>query len=217
VVGPPTTGRWAEGGEIRQAFAGVVMAASAERAGATVPIVGDLATRYPDAYRDALLPPVTESGSGGRSDQQVRDLLADPAIAAEYLGEPPGSPTQGALERARYQLGDPIGPPTEMPDGVVRQPFAGGVLERDAGSTDVRSAPVGQLAFDVGLVVPPETARAAEPPPELPEEVEPLEPSSAQPFVWSLGVLLTLYIGLPALVIALAGLVRNRRAAGGPR
>jgi O-antigen/teichoic acid export membrane protein len=212
VVGPPATSRWTEGGDVRQVFAGAVLAAAAERTGAAVPLVEELAARYPDAYRDASLPPVSGTGVADRSDQQVRDLLTDPAIAAAYLGEPPESPTPGALERARYLLGDPIGPATEMPDGVVRQPFAGGVLEHDVGSTDVRLAPVGQLALDVGLVAPPEAARTAEPPPPLPEEVEPLEPSSAEPFVRTLGILLTLYIGLFTLGIVLARFVRTREA-----
>jgi hypothetical protein len=212
VVGPPATSRWTEGGDVRQVFAGAVLAAAAERTGAAVPLVEELAARYPDAYRDASLPPVAVPGVADRSDQQVRDLLTDPAIAASYLGEPPDSPTPGALERARYLLGDPIGPATEMPDGVVRQPFAGGVLEHDVGSTDVRLAPVGQLALDVGLVAPPEAARTAEPPPPLPEEVEPLEPSSAEPFVRTLGVLLTLYIGLFTLGMVLARFVRTREA-----
>jgi glycosyltransferase involved in cell wall biosynthesis/O-antigen/teichoic acid export membrane protein len=211
VLGPPATARWAEGGEVRQVVAGAVLAASAERDGAALPLVEELAIRYPGPYGEAQLPPVTESAAADRSDRQVLDMLTDPAIAAAYLGEPPGSAPPAALERGRYLLGDPIGPPAEMPDDAVRQAFAGGVLEHEAGSTDVRAAPVGQLALDVGVVAPPEAARTPEPPPPLVEDVEPSEPSTAEPFVLSLGILLTLYIGIPALGIAIVGLLQSRR------
>src|SRR5262249_49958704 len=122
VAGPPVTGSWTAGGVGRQVVDGAVLVVTGDRSVAAAPVVPALATAAPDAYRKALLPPVTEQPGGrrltggltdGLTDGEVRARLTDPAIAAAYLGLPaPG---------ARRLLGDPVGPATTMPDGRVRQ------------------------------------------------------------------------------------------------
>lgn len=209
VVGPPVTGHWTEGDDVRQVFAGAVLTASGPQLGTTVPVVEDLATKASAAYRAAQLPPLTERGG---SDDDGRSLLTDPALTAAYLGGEEASPS--ALAAARQRLGAPLGPPTEMPDGVVRQAFAGGVLERPADGGETRLAPVGQLALDAGLVRPPAPAQLAEPPPPLPAgDSEQPQPSDVQPFVRSLGVLLSLFVGLSASGTAVVLLLRRRHRA----
>src|SRR5262249_37980706 len=134
VAGPPVTGSWTAGGVGRQVIDGAVLVVTGDRSVVAAPVVPALAAAAPDAYRKALLPPVTEQPGGrrltggltggltsgltsgltdGLTDGEVRARLTDPAIAAAYLGLPaPG---------ARRLLGDPVGPATTMPDGQVRQ------------------------------------------------------------------------------------------------
>jgi O-antigen/teichoic acid export membrane protein len=191
VVGSPATGRWTEGAQSVQVFDGAVLTAEGPQLGAARPIVEDLATRAAEAYRLAELPPLTEPA---RTDAEALRLLSDPAITAAYLGG--GDPTPEALDAARERLGVPLGPATEMPDGALRQAFEGGVLEREPDATQARLAPVGRLALDVGLVRPPDEARTAEPPPPLlADEPEEPEPSTAEPFVQTLGMLVAALVG----------------------
>ncbi|TQM09842.1 oligosaccharide flippase family protein [Pseudonocardia kunmingensis] len=202
VVGPPATGQWTEGTRAVQVFDGAVLIAEGPQLGAARPIVADLANRAPTAYRAAQLPPLTQAA---RTDDDTLALLTDPTITAAYAGV---NPTPEALDAARVRLGVPLGPVKEMPDGAVRQAFAGGVLEREAGATHARLAPVGKLALDVGLLRPPDEARSAEPPPPLlAEEAEEPEPTSVEPFVQTLGVLVAGFLALSAV----GGVVRLRR------
>jgi O-antigen/teichoic acid export membrane protein len=212
VVGAPATGQWTEGSQAVQVFDGAVLTAEGPGLGAARPIVEELASRAPTAYRTAQLPPLTQPAG---SDAETIALLTDPGITTAYLGS--DRPTPETLAAARARLGAPLGPVTEMPDGVVRQAFAGGVLEREPGAAQARLAPVGRLALDTGLLRPPDAALLAEPPPPLlVDEPEVPEPTTVEPFVRTLGVLLTGFVGVPVL----AGVVllwRERRRARGQR
>ncbi|WP_306215178.1 glycosyltransferase family 39 protein [Actinoplanes sp. RD1] len=179
MTGPPLTARFSAGAGNRQVFSGVVLT---DGPAAAAPLVAALAGRAPEAYRAAGLPPLTATGAA----------LGDPAIAAA---------ARGGL------LGSPLGPPATMPGGVVRQAFAGGVLEHAAGSDQVRLSPIGPLLLDAGLVTPPAPARQPEVPPPLPVETEPAQPTSVEPFVWTLAAAVLLH-----LLISL--LVRRRLAPG---
>ncbi|WP_186814187.1 hypothetical protein, partial [Pseudonocardia asaccharolytica] len=188
VLGAPMSASWTAAGTSYQVFTGAVLTLDANGRAAALPVVPDLARTDPAGYRAAGLPPV----SGARA-------LTDPAIAAAYRQEP-----MNAL------LGDPAGPATPMPDGRVRQAFAGGVLERAADSDRVRLAPIGRLALDAGLVRPDREAadRVAAPP--LPSDLGPPQPTTVQPFVISLLAGLALYTGLPVVLIELARLGYRR-------
>jgi O-antigen/teichoic acid export membrane protein/4-amino-4-deoxy-L-arabinose transferase-like glycosyltransferase len=210
VAGPPVTARWTVDGTSRQVFDGAVLAAPAGRPVAAVPIVPTLSDRAPGAYRAAGLPPVTQPPARIRpTDDQVRARLTDPPIAAAYLGTggPGGGP--GAVGRARELLGDPVGPPASLPDGWVRQAFAGAVLERPSSSTsstEVRFAPLGALAIRAGIVAPPDTAAAPVVPPSPPAEPLPPQPAPIDLFLRYLGGALALWIAVTALMN-----VRRRR------
>jgi hypothetical protein len=212
VAGPPLSASWTAGERSYQVFDGAVLVAGGDRATSTFPIVGALAVAVPDAYRKAHLPPVTQSPTTRPSpDGAVLAALTDPAIAAAYLGSPaPG--TSAGLRRARALLGDPLGPPTRMPDGYVRQPFAGAVLEHSADSAEVRMAPLGRMALDAHLLLP--TTRAATPavPPRLTVGSSPPQPTTVKPFVRSLGVAVAVYAAFA--VLSMFARRRRREPAG---
>jgi 4-amino-4-deoxy-L-arabinose transferase-like glycosyltransferase len=217
VAGAPLTVSFPAGGGARQLFRGALLASDGTDGVRAAPIVAALAAARPDAWRQAQLPPVGRPAAGaGTTDADVLALLTDPAIAAAYLQAPEGGPAPaGATARARARLGDPLGPATTMPDGAVRQAFAGGVLERPAAGGGARLAPIGQLALDAGLVAPPPAARAPAATPPLPvspdEQLGRDEPTSVKPFVESLLAGLALYVGLPTAVHELVALRRRRR------
>jgi O-antigen/teichoic acid export membrane protein len=207
-AGPPVTARWTTDGTSRQVFDGAVLAAAAGQPVAAAPIVPQLSSTAPGVYRAAQLPPVTQPPGRIRpSDNQVRARLTDPPIAAAYLGTAGPGSAPGPIGRARDLLGDPIGPPTLMPDGWIRQAFAGAVLERASSSTDVRFASLGPLAIRAGLVVPPGTAAApVVPPSPLPEPLPP-RPGTLEPFLQNLSVALAFWL----VVTALMNVRRRRR------
>ncbi len=220
-VGPPLTASFTSGGApATQVFRGAVLTNDGPDGVRAAPIVAALAAQRPDAYRQAQLPPITRpDGAAPLTDQEVLALVSDPAIAAAYLRTPAGAPAPAeAISHARARLGDPLGPSTPMPDGTVRQAFAGGVLERPASSADVRLSPIGQTAVDAGLVTPPAAAGVPAAPPPLPtapdDQLGQDQPTSVKPFVMSLLAGLALYVGLPTVVHELAALRRRRRSAG---
>jgi hypothetical protein len=120
--------------------------------------------------------------------------------------------TAEAVRRARDLLGEPVGPATVMPDGQVRQAFAGAVLERPVDSAQVRMASIGKLALETGIVVPaPDALRPTAPPPSAwNEEREALPPTNAPatagPFLVTLAAALALYASTTVAV-----LLRRRR------
>jgi hypothetical protein len=169
--------------------------------------VNSLAVASPDAYKAAQLPPLTATpGTRPPTDRKMRSMLTDPAIAATYLGAG-RSATPALLGRARARFGYPLGPPVQMPDGNVRQPFTGVVLERPVDSADVRMAPVGKLAFDAGLLATTSGAGHPETPPSLNPSSGVRQPTTVKPFVVSLGVAAAVYVVLTATVMVM----RRRR------
>lgn len=210
--GAPLTASWTSGGRTYQMFDGVVLVADGDRRTAALPIVEELAAAAPGAYRAAQLPPPGQrSAARPPSDFKVLSLLTDPAIAATYLGTGSAgsarSATPADVDRARALFGDPLGSPVRMPDGHIRQPFAGTVLEHAPGSSRVRAAPVGRLARSAGLLTPTARSGVPEPPPPLAPDIGPREPATVVPFVRSLGAALAAYVAVLATVLA----VRPRR------
>jgi 4-amino-4-deoxy-L-arabinose transferase-like glycosyltransferase len=166
--------------------------------------------------------PLTGSWRAGREGYQVftgvvltsngsGDVRALPLVAELARKDPAGVPpiTGAALNdkaiaaAADPRLGEPLGPATTM-GGQVRQAFAGAVLERDAGSDRVRLAPIGPALLDAGLVKAPAAARQVDTPPPLPVETQPAQPTTVEPFFWTL-------IGAVGAYIVLAGLLVGRR------
>ncbi|HEY6422183.1 MAG TPA: hypothetical protein VIY28_02825 [Pseudonocardiaceae bacterium] len=210
VVGPPLTTTFTTGTQpASQLFRGALLTNDGPAGVRAAQIVAALAATRPDSYQQAQFPPITRPKGG------VLAQLTDPAIAAAYLRAPAGSTPTDAVAQARGRFGDPLGPATQMPDGTVRQAFAGGVFERPASSDVARLAPIGQLAIDAGLVTPPDSAGALVVPPPLPladdDKRGPDQPTSVEPFVVSLLIGLALYIGLPAIGYELATLSRRPR------
>jgi len=120
--------------------------------------------------------------------------MTQPAITRAYLGVDPATATPGDWRRAGERFGRPLGVPSVLPDGTVRQPFERVVIELPVGGEAARLVPPGQLAVRVGLV--PERARHLEPVPGLPARTP---PTAVQP-----GPLLRLLAALLGL-LALAG------------
>jgi hypothetical protein len=193
VAGAPLTSSWPDRGG-HQVFTGAVLDSIGHADGRTTfsaaPVVARLAARDPTAYRAADLPPFARPAGPVVIGRRSVAPTYDPAISGAYQGE------------LRRLLGAPLGPPAAMPDGYVRQPFAGGVLEREVDSPAVRLAPIGQLALDAGLVTPPPGALAPVTPPRLPVVVQSAQPSTVEPFVWTLAAVLVLYAVASAVVIA---------------
>ncbi len=203
VVGAPVSGSWPSAPGVRtQIFTGAVLTATGDAPATALPVVPQLARTADAAYRAANLPPVTNADPA--------TLLTDPAITAAYLRG--GDPAQ-----ARARLGDPVGPPTPMPDGAVRQAFAGGVLEHATGARDVRLAAIGPLVRQAKLLTP--AAAAADPAaaPPLPIDYDVTEPTTVRPFVIALLAGLALYLALPVLVIELSRVLRRRPRSGSKR
>jgi hypothetical protein len=206
VVGAPVSGSWTTTPGVRlQVFTGAVLTAAAGRTATALPVVPQLARVADAAYRAAGLPPVTADPGAGQSG----DLLTDKAIADAYL-------RGGDRAQAGVRLGDPIGPPTTMPDGYVRQAFAGGVLEHPTGSDAVRLAAIAPLVLKAGLVTPDTAAASPLAAPPLPADVEPGQPTTVRPFVAALLAGLALYVALPVLATEFARLLRRPRPRSGP-
>jgi len=195
-TGPPVTASWTVGDRSYQVFDGAALSVGSDPAISALPIVRQLAAAAPQAYREAQLPPVTEPlGGGALSDAELRSRLTDPAIAATYLDTAAGT--------LRALLGDPIGPAVLMPDGKVRQAFAGAVLEHAASATQVRLAPLGALAIEAHVVLPPGDALRPAVPPSLTADLGPPLPTTVEPFVKSLGAAVAVYALVTTVVIQL--------------
>ena len=182
MVGAPLTGSWQSGAGY-QVFAGAVLTSKSGTVTA-VPLVSALARRDPAAYRAAGLPPITRGEPG----------LTDKVIAAAYH---------------ENLLGEAIGPATTMADGQIRQAFAGGVLEHAAGSDQARLAPIGAALLGTELVAAPAEARQAQTPPPLPADTAPAQPTTVEPFFWTL-------LGVVALYFVVAFLLVRRRKSPPP-
>jgi hypothetical protein len=213
MTGPPLSSSWTADGYGFQVLRGAVLTVEGQSPASTQAIVAELAARHPAQYRGAGLPPITVSGAGAPA-AQVLGLMSDPAIAIAYLGVPAPDAAADMVKRARDRLGSPLGPPATMPDGFVRQPFAGGVLERDPATGAVRLAPVGALALTTGLVSPPEEARIPIPPPPLLGDSGPDEPTSVRPFVLSLIAALGMLDVVLFASVILGGTGRRWRTGG---
>jgi hypothetical protein len=188
VVGAPVSGSFPTApGVTAQIFTGAVLTSTGGGPVTVLPVVRQLARSAADAYNAANLPPVTADGPAG--------LLTDPAIAAAPV---------------RARLGDPVGPPATMPDGKVRQPFAGGVLEHAQGAADVRLAAIGPLVRQAGVVTPSAAATNPAAAPPLTTDIQPGQPTTVRPFVTALLAGLALYVALPLLVIEFIWLLRRR-------
>jgi hypothetical protein len=185
VAGAPLTAGW-RSTNAYQVFRGAVLTdAKGDSGPAALPVVATLAAEHPAAYRAAGLPPMA---GWRRPPTTVR--LSDKAMAAAYRGD------------LAEMLGGPLGYATRMADGMIRQAFTGGVLEHAPRSSQVRLAPIGQLALDAGLVVPPPAARLPVPPPAMPADAEPAQPSTVEPFFWTLAATLALYAAIFTVVVA---------------
>lgn len=188
--------------EHEQLFDGAVLASSIGTGSAVqaLPIVTTLATRNPNAYRKAGLPPIASGGiAGGRS------WLTNAAITRAYLG---GANTASAYTAAVKRYGPPLGPPSVLAGGTIGQPFADVVLETSGHGGAVHAAAVTQAAINAGLLRASDFDQAPQAAPALPNPDAPggpAQPTSVKPFVMTLGVTLVLY-GL-AVVMA----VRRRR------
>jgi hypothetical protein len=167
-----------------------------------LPLVAELARRYPGRFAAANLPTPTHGPAPRLGGPLVRGDLEDPGFARFYLGVDPAQAGDGDWRTARERFGDPLGPPRRMPDGVLRQPFERVVLERPEDRlAAVRLAPVGQVAADAGLV--PTVARVPEPFPNLGQPQLVARPSQVRPFVALLGL---------AVLVWVAGLLLARWA-----
>ncbi|MCW0211863.1 MAG: hypothetical protein OJJ54_00725 [Pseudonocardia sp.] len=205
VLGAPLTSSWTAAGTRYQAFTGAILTIDDGGRASALPVVQTFSETEAKAYTDAGLPPVTmRLGAPRQADREVQAQLTDPAITAAYL-------QGGPLAAARERLGDPVGPVTEMPDGTVRQAFAGGVLEHAQGAQRARLAPLSQLLLDAGTIKPDTQASTTIAAPPLASDLGPGQPTTVQPFVTALLAGLALYIGLPVLLLEVVRLLRNHR------
>ena len=211
VLGRPLCSVWTSDGPALQAFDTMMLGAVPNAAGrrpsvrpVDLPLL--LAKLDPRAVaaagipRPSAPPPTTTTG--------VRMLMTQPAITRAYLGVDPATATPGDWRRAGERFGRPLGVPSVLPDGAVRQPFERVVIELPPGGGPARLVPLGQLAVRVGLV--PERARRLEPAPNLPARTPPtaVEPG---PFLRLLAG------GLGLLALAGAAAVAAGRARTGRR
>jgi hypothetical protein len=134
-------------------------------------------------------------------------LLTQPPITRAYLGVDPATATPDDWRRAAERFGRPLGVPSVLPDGAVRQPFERVVIELPPGGGAARLVPLGQLAVRVGLV--PERPRRLEPVPGLPARTPPTAVDPAP--------LLRMLAALPGLLaLAAAAAVTGRARTGRP-
>lgn len=212
VVGPPMTKSWSQDGRSVQVFWGAVLTSSGQIATA-MPVVATLASSRPGEYTGANLPPVTSPPGGARpATADVLAKVADPAIRKAYLGMQ--NPSSDVIERARARFGDPLGPATQMGDGVLRQAFANGVIERPGPAGPARLAGIGQLVIDAGIVAPPQVATTPDPPPPLVDDQGPSQPTTVRPFLTALLAALAIWAGVTAVLYELS---RRRTRPAGPR
>jgi len=212
VLGRPLCSVWTSDGPALQAFDTMMLGAVPNAAGkrpsvrpVDLPLL--LAKLDPRAVaaagipRPSAPPPTTTTG--------VRMLMTQPAITRAYLGVDPATATPGDWRRAGERFGRPLGVPSVLPDGAVRQPFERVVIELPVGGEAARLVPLGQLAVRVGLV--PERARHLEPVPGLPARTP---PTAVQP--GPLLRLLAALLGLLALAGAAAVAVGRARTGRAP-
>ena len=122
-----------------------------------------LANRSPTAYQQAGLPAIMP----GATAAQRRGWLTNPAITRAYLDSDADTSALTAAAVRRY--GQPLGPPSVMPGGVISQAFADIVLEVTPGNGgSVHAATVTRDALAAGVLEVPALARAPQPPPPLP-------------------------------------------------
>lgn len=206
IIGDPlsrVTGTGQGGHE--QLFDGVVLAdqSNTDLAVRALPIVAMLAIRSPAAYRQAGFPPVLPGATAtGR-----RGWLTNPAITRAYLGGDANTPR--TYEAAVQRYGEPLGPPSALPGGGVGQPFADIVLEVPSGGGSVHAARVTPVALAAGLLSVPTRARDPQSPPPVPNlsPLGPAEPTTVEPFVWTLEGALLLY----GVIVAMLVLRQRRR------
>ncbi len=216
VLGDPLSQPAASGRSGReQLFDGMVLAVSRPGGSAVhaLPIVATLAKDSPTAYRRALLPPVRPHATAA----EQRGWLTSPSITHAYLdGE---RMTRRSYAAAVRRYGEPLGPPHALPGGGVGQAFADIVLETPGHGGSVRAAAVTPVALSAGVLRMSARARVPQPAPSLPDPfaLGPPEPTSAEPFVATLGTGLLLYGGAAAVLARRRRLSRapGRRRAGG--
>jgi hypothetical protein len=210
VLGRPLCSVWTSDGPALQAFDTMLLGAVPNAAGkrpsvrpADLPLL--LAKLDPRAVaaagipRPSAPPPTTTTG--------VRMLLTQPPIARLYLGMDPEAAAPTDWRRAAERFGRPLGVPSVLPDGAVRQPFERVVIELPPGGGPARLVPLGQLAVRLGLV--PERALLPEPVPGLPARAP---PAAVDP-----GPFLRLLAGgLGVLALAAAAVAAGRARTGRP-
>jgi hypothetical protein len=215
VLGRPLCSVWTSDGPALQAFDTMMLGAVPNAAGkrpsvrpVDLPLL--LAKLDPRAVaaagipRPSAPPPTTTTG--------VQMLMTQPPITRAYLGVDPASAAPADWRRAGERFGRPLGVPSVLPDGAVRQPFERVVIELPPGGGPARLVPLGQLAVRVGLV--PERARRLEPVPGLPARTPPTAVDPG-PFLRLLGGGLGL-LALAAAAAAVAGRARAGRPAPPP-
>jgi O-antigen/teichoic acid export membrane protein len=215
VLGDPLSRVTGSGrGGHEQFFDGVVLAdqPTTGLAVQALPIVAMLAKDSQAAYRQAGLPPVVTRGTAAGG----RNWLTNAAIAHAYLDGDVDSPAGYAAAVRRY--GAPLGAPSALPGGGVRQAFADIVLEAPGRGGSVHAATVTPAALAAGVLSLPTRARDPQPPPPLPNPFPPgsAEPTSVEPFVLTLGAVLLLY-GCAVATLVRRQRRRQRAPAGEPR
>lgn len=184
---PATSTPWSKSASAMQVFDGAILTANSGHFVTAAHVVPWVAYAAPAAYEKLHLPPVTGT---------MEPL--DPAFAAW-----PG----------RGELGSVIGPATSMPDGWIRQAFAAGILEHQAGSRQVRLAPIGAIALDAGVVTPPAAARAPAAAPPLADDLPTPQPTDVRPFVVAFAALAAGYLVILTVIVLLG---RRRRTGREP-
>ena len=211
LLGPPMSKTWTADGRTVQVFRGIVL----DSDGTTVtplPVVAGVAAARPDLWTQAQLPPVTAPPAGDVSGQVV-----DPAIRAAYFGSAEfgsgaANPGPDVIAAARARYGDPLGPATPMPDGVLRQAFGNVVFERPAADGPARTAALGQVVLDAGVVTPPDGATTPDLPPPLVRDEGRTEPTTVVPFLGALSLGLVVWGVVSMLAYGIGYARRTARA-----
>jgi O-antigen/teichoic acid export membrane protein len=181
-----------------QLFDGMVLAVSrpGRPAVRALPVVAMLARDSPAAYRRAKLPRVDLHASTATR----RHWLTNAAIRHAYLGG--RRLTERSYAAAVKRYGEPLGPPVSVPGAGVRQAFANVALQAGRRGGRVRTVAVTPVALAAGVLRMPARALVPQPPPPLPDPYPPglPEPTSAEPFALTIGVVLLLYGGAMAVL-----------------
>ena len=209
VIGAPLSRVSSTGGGYEQLFDGAVLVNRTDTGSAVhpLPIVAMLASKSPAAYKTAGFPPVVT----GATAAERRSWLINPVITRAYVGGD-GNTSRGYAS-AVQRYGEPLGPPVLLGRGEAMQAFADVVLETSPGQAGVRAAAVTEKALDAGVLRASVIHRNPQTPPPLqnPLALGPAQPTSIEPFVFTLAGALLIY-GLAVLVLVRLQRHGNRAA-----